>query len=523
MNGSDQQGAERGSAELPLCSVEHLSKRYGGVRALRDVSLEFKSGEVHAILGENGAGKSTLMKILAGAEQPDEGIVRVEGEPCELSDGAEANAAGIAIVFQELSLYPDLDVLTNLFAPRVPRRFGLVRRGEMARRARVVLKEIDLDVDLRTPVEALSLDQRQLVEIAKALLVGARILILDEPTSALSSTETERLFDVVRRLRSSGVAILFVSHRLQEIFAIADTISVLRDGRYVTTVSPRATSMEQLVEHMIGRPPAEIEVRPPRHRSSNTALRVEHLSAPPVLESVNLDVASGEIVGIAGLEGSGVRPLFETIFGLRQKRHGSIELPEGRRARSATAAVGARVAYVPADRRRAGLMLEQTVLENICQVRAGVLGQLGPMPSRRAMTAAAGEVRDRLAIRTASLDTPVVRLSGGNQQKIVLGKWLQVSPRLVLLEDPTRGVDIGAKLEIYQIVAEMAETGCAILFYSSELAEYEHMCERVLVMRRGRIVAEMAEGEIEEHALLKAVNTDVDAAPIGGAGWQPSS
>ena len=503
------EGRTGGTNGAVVLSVEGLVKHYGGVKALDGVSLDFRAGQVHAILGENGAGKSTLMKILAGAERPDQGTVRVDGVERSFASGADATRAGIAIVFQELSLYPDVDVLANLFAMREPRRWGLVRRREMERRSRPVLEEIGLSVDLNARLETLPLDQRQLLEIAKALLLDTRILILDEPTSALTAAESTRLFDVVRRLRAAGRSVLFVSHRLSETFEIADTISVLRDGKLVATLSPERTSMEELVTHMIGRPPSDLPRRPPRTTRTDARLRLEGVSVGRVVHDVTLDVGEAEVVGLAGLEDSGIRPLFEAIFGLRRADRGTIELPEGRGpVRNATEAVKAGLAFVPADRRSGGLMLEQSVVENVCQITVGVTGAFGALPSRRSMREAAERACEQLMIRTASIDVPVHRLSGGNQQKVVLGKWLQTKPSIVLLDDPTRGVDVGAKLQIYQLVAELAKTGCAVLFHSSEMAEYEHVTRRVLVMRRGHLVAELTDDEIDEHALTHAVNQD---------------
>ena len=507
--GPEGPGDDAGGSPVVL-SVEGLVKHYGGVKALDGVSLDFHAGRVHAILGENGAGKSTLMKILAGAERPDHGTVKVDGVERSFASGADATRAGIAIVFQELSLYPDVDVLANLFAMREPRRWGLVRRREMERRSRPVLEEIGLSVDLNARLETLPLDQRQLLEIAKALLLDTRILILDEPTSALTAAESTRLFDVVRRLRAAGRSVLFVSHRLSETFEIADTISVLRDGKLVAaSLSPERTSMEELVTHMIGRPPSDLPRRPPRTTRTDARLRLDGVSVGRVVHDVTLDVGEAEVVGLAGLEDSGIRPLFEAIFGLRRADRGTIELPEGRGpVRNATEAVKAGLAFVPADRRSGGLMLEQSVVENVCQITVGVTGAFGALPSRRSMREAAERACEQLMIRTASIDVPVHRLSGGNQQKVVLGKWLQTNPSIVLLDDPTRGVDVGAKLQIYQLVAELAKTGCAVLFHSSEMAEYEHVTRRVLVMRRGHLVAELTDDEIDEHALTHAVNQD---------------
>jgi ABC-type sugar transport system ATPase subunit len=504
------------SVLAPICEVRRLSKRYGGLEALDDVSLAFRGGEVHAVLGENGAGKSTLMKILAGAERADQGTVLIGGEEQSFGNGADANAAGVAIVFQELSLYPDLDVLSNLLAGREPRRWGLVQRAEMERRVRPVLAQIGLDVDLKARVETLRLDERQLLEIGKALLVDARVLILDEPTSALTQTESDRLFEIVRRLRADGRAIVFVSHRLQEVFEVADVVTVLRDGKHIRTVLPGETSVETLVADMIGRRPAAAAKPAPAARVAESVLRVEDASVAPVLDGLSLDVGRSEVLGLAGLEGCGIRPLYEAIFGLRTIDGGRISLSGGKLPRSPLRAVKAGVAYVPADRREAGLMLEQSIAANMCHVSAGVTRAFGPFISRRAMRSAAEETCRRLGVRAHSMDAPVERLSGGNQQKIVLGKWLQVAPVLVLLDDPTRGVDVGAKFEIYELIRELAASGCAILFHSTELGEYEQVCHRAVVIRRGRVTGGLGFGQLSEHTIARAINGDTSVELTDG-------
>ncbi len=504
----DETEVRTAQAGTVLCSIEGLDKHYGGVHALKGVSLEFKAGEVHAIVGENGAGKSTLMKILAGVERADNGIVRVDGREVSFRNNADANAVGIAIVFQELNLYPELDVLANLFANREPRRSGVVRRREMVRRADPLVKRIGLSVDLRARVETLRLDERQLIEISKALLVDPRVVILDEPTSALSTREKEHLFGVVRGLQDRDVAVLFVSHRLEEVFAIADRISVLRDGRLVSTQPRNEITMAQVVEQMVGRPTDEGS-RPRRSHTSRKRLSVRGLTLGRQFSDVSFDVEFGEAVGLAGLEDAGVRPLLQTIFGVHAPGEGEVELPQtGRGASSPTAAVRAGVAYVPSDRRAGGLFLEQSIVDNVCQVTAGVKRQFGPFLSRRRMERAATELCTNLKVKTASVRHQVSGLSGGNQQKVVLAKWTAAAPSVFLLDDPTRGVDIGAKFEIYGQIQHLADTGCAIVFYSSELVEYQHCCHRVLILHRGRVVGELSGSDITEEALLHRINGD---------------
>ena len=493
------------------CAVKHLSKHYGGVTALDDVSLDFHAGRVHAIVGENGAGKSTLMKIVAGALRADTGQLLRRGRSISPTSVASANAEGIAIVFQELSLFPALDVLANLFSLREPRRFGLVSRAAMRRQASTVLEEVGLDVDVTRPVGELTLAEQQLVEIAKGLIANSEVLILDEPNSALDASESERLFSLVRRLRDRGVAVLYVSQRLEEVLRISDVITVMRNGCAVTTLVTRQTTMRRVVEEMIGRVPAD----PVPVRSENTAttptdddvLTLSQISSPGALTSVDLVAAPGKVVGVAGLEGSGASELLEVVFGLRSISSGTIRLPGGGRPRSPVEAVRAGVAYVPADRRTRGLMLEQSTLVNLCHVSTGVLGRAGLLPSRRDLTVVASQTVDRLRIKIPSLDAPTHALSGGNQQKVVLGKWLQARPRVMLLHDPTRGVDVGSKDAIHGLVRELAEAGCVVLFTTSELIEYPLLCDSVLIFYRGTLAGEIRGDEMTEHNLLQAVNT----------------
>jgi ABC-type sugar transport system ATPase subunit len=495
---------------VPRCSVRSLRKRYGGVLALDDVSIDFLPGEVHAILGENGAGKSTLMKILAGAESPDEGTVEIEGRAVQHGTVKEANANGIAIVFQELSLYPDLDVLANLFANREPRRAGAVDRRAMAEAAVPLLDELGLNTALDTLVEELALHDRQLLEIAKALITDVKVLILDEPTSSLSANETERLLAVIRTLRSRGVTIILVSHRLEEVSSIADRVTVLRDGRFVRTVPMAETTMTELVTAMIGRPPEEVDDLPAPagvDDDGRRGLSIRGLSTTRGLDSIDLDARPGEIVGLAGLEDAGVQQLMHVVFGLVRPTAGEVEYPDGR-GLPATArhAVRRRIALVPADRRRDGLMLDDSVEVNVSSVKAGVLGGYGFRLARRSMRSGAVASMSALRVKFGSLENPVRTLSGGNQQKIVLAKWLQIDPAVVLLDDPTRGVDLGAKLEIYEVIRALAARGCTVLFSSSELDEYRHLCRRVVVFRRGRVTSTLEGDDVTQHRVLHAMN-----------------
>jgi ABC-type sugar transport system ATPase subunit len=494
------------------CEVAGVVKRYGGVQALTGVDLAIHPGQVHAIVGENGAGKSTLMKIVAGAERPDAGRLTVRGRPAAFASVAEANRAGIAIVFQELHTYPQLDVLTNLFIGHESLRLGLVRRQEMKRRARPVLAEIGLDVDLDRETGTLRLAERQLVEIARALLLRSDILILDEPNSALSAAETERLFGIVRGLRDRGVAVIYVSHRLEEVFAIADRVTVLRNGAVVMSRPIAELTIPDVVEAMVGRRPSEFfaagQRRSRREEADERALRLEGVSAGAVLVDVDLEARPGEVVGLAGLEGSGPVAAMEVIFGVRRPESGRVVLPGGRPGpRSVPAAVRAGIALIPSDRRNAGLMLDHTVVENISLITAGTLGRMGPAPRRVALERRAEHWCAALQIKVPSVWAPVHQLSGGTQQKVVFAKWLETDPSVLLLDDPTRGVDVGTKVEIYEMARRLAREGRIVLFTTSELPEFTAVCDRVVVFHRGRVRGELEAGELEQERLLQAINT----------------
>jgi ABC-type sugar transport system ATPase subunit len=499
-----------GSAtETASYAARGVSKRYGGVEALTRVDFEIHPGQVQAIVGENGAGKSTLVKILAGAESPDIGSVYIDDRPVRLRSVADGHRAGIAMVFQELSLYPDIDVLGNLFMLHEPTRLGIIDRGKMRDRARVVMDELGLTVPMNAPVGGLRIGERQLLEICRALLTDSRVLILDEPNSALNASESERLFRVIRRLRARGVAVLYVSHRLEDVLRIADVITVMRNGAVVRKLPTESASVGGIVVDMLGQrlptPLSKPERRVPK--SSGTPLRIRSVGIFGELEGINLDVWPGEVVGLAGLEGSGVRALLDVLFGVRRSDAGTVTLPNGRPApTSIKAAVNAGIARIPADRRRFGASLQQSVAENLVQVTAGVLGEYGFLLRGSTMSRAAQLQVDLLKIGVRGLSMSVGRLSGGNQQKVVLGKWLAARPGIVILDDPTRGIDVGAKRDFYRIIRAIADEGRIVVFTSSELPEFGILCDSVGVFYRGRMVG-MFSGDVDQHQLLEAINT----------------
>ncbi len=505
-------------ASPPAIAVVGLRKAFGGIQALAGVDLAVTAGTVHAVVGENGAGKSTLMKILAGAVDPDDGEIQVGGEVVRLASPADARQLGIGIVYQELSLFPDRSILANLFPDVQPTRFGLVDRQAMRATAAPVMARIGLVADPDQVVADLGVGERQLVELSRLLIERPRVLILDEPNSALNERETRRLFAILRELSADGITIIYVSHRLEEVFELADRITVMRNGRIVITSDRAGTSMREVVEAMIGTSPESLF--PPRTgravidptgddaRAVRPSLRVVGMSAGDDLRDVSFEVRPGEIVGVAGLEGSGVATLLGVLFGTRAATAGDVTFGDGRSLPgSPTAAARRGISLVPADRRQQGLMLDASIEANVAHVAVGALPARRPWLDRSAMRAAARRQIEGLRIRADGPSTIVGRLSGGNQQKVVIGKWLEVAPTLFLLDDPTRGVDVGAKREIYRLIRDLADRGQTVVFRSTELPEVVGLADRILVMYRGRLAFEVDGGQIDDHGLLLAINT----------------
>jgi ribose transport system ATP-binding protein len=489
--------------------VRGLVKRYGGVVALDGLSLDVVAGTIHAVVGENGAGKSTLMKVLAGAVRPDAGRVLLEGREIAIESPAAARKLGIGIVYQELSLFPQRSVLANLFVNREPLRRGLVSIEAMREQSAAILERLGLRLDVDSPVGRLSIAEQQLVELARVLIEQSRLLILDEPNSALNKPETERLFDVLRQLRERGATMLYVSHRLEEVFAISDRITVTRNGRDVLSRDRSALAMPEIIDAMIGGRRGELfpPSPPARNLGRGAELRVENLSGGE-LRDVSFTARAGEVVGLAGLEGAGVSALLGLLFGAVKAPSGRVAYPDGGGLpRSPTDAARRGVCLVPADRKRNGLMLDKSVVFNISHVVVGALKRGSILFSPAGARARAARQIDRLRIKTRSPMTLVNNLSGGNQQKVVVGKWLEIAPRVILLDDPTRGVDIGAKREIYGLIRQMSADGRIVIFSSTELPELIGLCDRVLVLYRGRLVGDIAGGALDDRALLHFLNT----------------
>jgi ribose transport system ATP-binding protein len=489
---------------MALLKVDQLSKRFPGVKALDRVNLTLMPGEVLAVVGENGAGKSTLMKILAGVERPDSGTIALDGRPITVDSVHAALALGIVLIHQELNLAENLDVAANIFLGREPQRWGFINHRRIEAEAGRLLASIGLNVAPRTLVERLTIGHRQMVEIAKALSVNARILIMDEPTSSLSLREAETLFRLIRDLSNRGVSIIYISHRLAEVKSLADRVLVLRDGRNAGELTGQDIRPERMVSLMVGR---DVSLFQGVHRRQvgEVALQVDrlHTAAHPK-EPLTFHVNSGEIVGIAGLVGAGRTEVLQTLFGIEAARGGEIKL-RGRliAVRHPLDAVRAGLALVPEDRKEQGLVLAMTVQENIGLAALAVKGVRGLLIDRRQERRDADMMIGRLRLRPPNPRAIAQNLSGGNQQKAVLAKWLLLNPAVLLLDEPTRGVDVGAKEEIYNLIEAVAEKGAAVLFVSSEMPEVLGLADRIVVMHEGRITGELSRAQASEQQIMQ--------------------
>ncbi len=498
--------AERSSAP-PLIELDGVVKRFGSVEALRGVHFDLLPGEVHALLGQNGAGKSTLIKIFAGVLDKDDGIIRVEGEETAFKSAAAARDAGVAVVYQELSLVPSMRVADNLFLAREPSRFGLVNRRKLVADARRFLEEQGLPLNPNARVEHLPFAYRQLTEIAKALFGEVRILILDEPTSSLSRGEEEILFDAVRQACSRGVGVIYVTHRLEEVFKLSDRVTVLRDGANVGTFETRDATMEKLVSAIVGPSHEGVVSEHVRYERAASGRDV-----PPVVElvdvsndrlhNVDLAVRPGEVVGLAGMTGSGRTEILETIFGLRKVASGELRVSgeKKRLARGPIQAIELGIGLVPEDRHVQGLVLDHSIERNLALPHLDQLDFFGLFRRRESKTRARSVI-DALSIKTPSSGTQAAELSGGNQQKVVFGRWSDPTPKLLLLDEPTVGVDVGAREQIYDVVRRVVSSGSAVLIVSSDLGELLMLTDRVAIVADGRVVEVLDVAEIrnEEH------------------------
>jgi ABC-type sugar transport system ATPase subunit len=487
----------------PAIRFEKVSKSFPGVQALSGVSLEIAAGSCHALCGENGAGKSTLGKILAGLQSPDEGKLFVFGREVQLNSPHDAIAEGIAMVHQELAFCENLSVAENLCLGTIPRNRGFVDRDEMDRRANALLAETGTTLDVRGRLGELSIGNRQMVQIAAAVGGGAKIIVFDEPTSSLSQAEAERLYTLLGRLKARGVTCIYVSHRMPEIFALCDAVSILRDGTHVATRATTDLTEGQLVEMMIGRPLAEYFPTHDPLAIGEEVLRADNISSAGHFENVSLTLRAGEVVGLAGLMGAGRSEVACALFGLVPITNGEVYL-RGVRVRidDPQQAIQYGIGFVPEDRKRQGLVLSESALHNTSLPTLNRLSTLSWIFQTKERKEAS-DLFAQLRVRTPGLDAVVAGLSGGNQQKVVLAKWLAAKPQILILDEPTRGVDVGAKAEIHALIGQLAASGTAILVISSELPEVLTLSERILVLRDGRLVGELPRAAATQESLMR--------------------
>jgi rhamnose transport system ATP-binding protein len=472
--------------QTPTLELRDVSKSFGSVVALRNGRLAMHPGSIHALVGENGAGKSTLVKIIAGLYSRDTGSLELEGKAVEFRTTAEAKAAGIAVIYQEPTLFPDLSVTENVFMGRQPTgRFGRIDRAAMRTEVVELMQRLGVTIDPDRPAQGLSIADQQIIEIAKAISLDAKVMIMDEPTAALSGVEVERLFAVARSLRDEGRALMFISHRFDEVFSLCDTITVMRDGSYVSTVATAETSVPAIVKMMVGRDVNDLfpKVEAP---IGDTVLEVSGLTSPGLFADISFDVKAGEIVALAGLVGAGRSEVARAVFGVDSYTAGQVRLKGetlagGDPARAMRAGIG----FVPEDRRQQGLVLDAAIATNITDAIRDRLVKGAGVITRKAENEAAQEWARALEVKCAALDTRAGTLSGGNQQKVVLAKWLATRPTLLIIDEPTRGIDVGTKSEVHRRMSELAGEGLAILMISSELPEVLGMADRVLVMHEG--------------------------------------
>ncbi len=507
--------ADGAAVVAPILEIRGVAKRFDATQALDDVSLALYAGEIHALLGENGAGKSTLIKIITGVHQPDHGELFLAGRPVTIRSAAEAQRLGVAAIYQEPLLFPDLNVAENIFISH-QNRGAVVHWRQMFHDAERILAELGVALDVRNPARGLTLAAQQSVEIAKAISLNVRILIMDEPTASLSAHEVQELFKLARDLKRQGVAILFVSHRMEEVFEIADKVTVFRDGCLISTRTRRETTPQRAIADMVGRE-IDLTEAPTSSAGKDRVLSVANLSRSGVFEGVTFDLHRGEVLGFAGLIGAGRTDVGLALFGIEPATSGTIVL-DGKpvTVRSAREGMNLGIAYVSEDRRQLGLVLPMAIFANITlPILRNYLNRLGLV--RTGLERQTAEVfRARLAIRTPSVDLEVAKLSGGNQQKVMLSKWLNTNPSVLILDEPTRGVDVGSKAEVHAIIGQLAAEGIGVIVISSDLPEVLVLSDRVLVMREGRQMAILDRAEANEETVMTAAMGQRSTEPADG-------
>jgi ribose transport system ATP-binding protein len=488
---------------VPAVSFEHISKRFPGARALTDVSFDIAAGSCHALCGENGAGKSTLGKILAGIHAPDKGRLLLFGQPMTFSGPEQALAAGVGMVHQELAFCENLSVAENLCLSALPSSGGFLDRRAMQRQAEAMLAAIDAPIDVRKRVGALTTGQQQMLQIASAVGTGAKVIVFDEPTSSLSQHEAEKLYELIAELRQRGVTSIYVSHRMEEIFRLCDTVTVLRDGTHVATTPTAELTQPSLVQMMIGRPLEEYFPTHIHGKSGDELLRVEGLSSPGKFTDISFTLRAGEVLGFAGLVGAGRSEIAQALFGLDASATGRVLVRgEPLALDGPQHAMRAGLGLVPEDRKRQGLVLSMTALANTTLPILASLSRWSFI-RRRSERSLVGTYFERLRVRAASVDVITAGLSGGNQQKLVLAKWLAAKCQILMLDEPTRGVDVGAKAEIHALIDELASSGAGVLLISSELPEVLNLCTRIIVLREGKIAGELPRAAATQDALMR--------------------
>jgi len=486
-----------------MIEITGIDKAFSGNVVLKDVQFSLADGEIHALMGENGAGKSTLMKILTGIYERDAGIVKVDGQEVHFKSPKEAEAMGIAVIHQELNILPDLTVAENLFLgnEQTIGKSGILKTKEMNKEASRILSQLGLDVDVKTPAGQLSVGKQQIIEIAKAIETHAKVIIMDEPTAALTDREIKTLFKTIRKLQSQGVSFVYISHRMEEIFAICDRITILRDGQYIGVRVIKETTFDEIVKMMVGR---ELGDRFPERSAKigNIKLEVKGLTRNGYCEDINFQLRKGEVLGIAGLMGAGRTEVVQTLFGYRKMNKGEIFI-DGKKVRISNPILAKKhgIGYVTEDRKTEGLVVDFSIKENIMLTNLDKASRLGII-DRKKETSFVDKLIKKLGVRTSGAAQTAKSLSGGNQQKVVIAKWLGDEPKILILDEPTRGVDIGAKKEIYQIINDLAEQGVAILMISSELPEIIGMADRVLVMHEGKITGEVTKEEMTQEKIM---------------------
>ena len=492
----------------PVLALRGVSKSFGAVRALHEVSLSLFAGEAHALAGENGAGKSTLIKILAAVHRPDAGEVLLDGRPVAFHGPGDARDAGIAVIYQEPTLFPDLSIAENIFMGRQPlKSLGRIDRTAIHAATAALIRRLGVDLDPDQPARGLSIADQQIVEIAKALSFDARVLIMDEPTAALTGTEVARLFSVVSAVRAEGAAVLFISHRLEEIFSLCQRVTTLRDGRWISTDPVAELTEDDLVRLMVGRDLGELYAKEDGRPPGEVALSVRRLTREGVFADISFEVRRGEIVALAGLVGAGRSEVARAVFGVDRADAGEVHVNGAALVPlSPTAAMAAGIALVPEDRRQQGLVMEASIERNIGITGLGRLGRLGRggLVRRALERSRAADWAVRLRLKYGRLSDPVSVLSGGNQQKVVLAKWLATEPAVLIVDEPTRGIDVGTKAEVHRLLSALAGQGLAVLMISSDLPEVLGMADRVLVMHEGRLVAEIPGAQASEEAVMAA-------------------